>query len=381
MQQERLRALGQMASGIAHDINNAITPISFYTEVLLEQEADLSQRGREQLETIGRAASDVSQTVARMREFYRHRGPELSLASLNLNTLAQQVADLTRARWSDMPQQRGVVINLEMALHPSLPEFMGVESEIREALINLIFNGVDAMPHGGTLTLLTRVSEAPAAAGARVMRSVEVEVKDTGVGMEEETRKRCFEPFFTTKGERGTGLGLAMVYGIVKRHGADIEIDSEMGRGTTVRMRFGISDQSTGPGKAGQGLTPSARLRILVVDDDPVIVNVMRDVLESDGHVVVAAGGGQAGIDAFEAARKRDEPFAVVITDLGMPYVDGRKVASAVKGASPKTPVVMLTGWGQRLVAEGDTPSHVDRVLNKPPKLHELRQTLAEVMG
>jgi CheY-like chemotaxis protein len=123
------------------------------------------------------------------------------------------------------------------------------------------------------------------------------------------------------------------------------------------------------------------RLRILSVDDDPLLIKSLRDALEADGHAVVTANGGQEGIDAFRAAEKRDEHFAVVITDLGMPYVDGRKVASAIKNDSPSTPVILLTGWGQRLVAEGDIPPHVDRVLNKPPKLKELRAALAELAG
>jgi CheY-like chemotaxis protein len=121
-----------------------------------------------------------------------------------------------------------------------------------------------------------------------------------------------------------------------------------------------------------------SRLRILVVDDDPLLLKSLRDTLEVDGHVVVAANGGQAGIDVFHAAQGRGGPFAVVITDLGMPHVDGRKVASAVKTASPSTPVILLTGWGQRLVADGDVPSHVDCVLNKPPRLNELRKALAQ---
>jgi len=379
MQQERLRALGQMASGIAHDINNALSPVALYTESLLETEPSLSPRGRDQLTTIQRAVDDVAQTVARMREFYRQRGPQMALAPVHLNGLVPQVVDLTRARWHDMPQQRGVVIEMRTELAHELPVVMGVESEIREALTNLVFNAVDALPGGGTVTLRTRVTEhAPLAAGATRLQTVHVEVADTGGGMDEETRKRCAEPFFTTKGERGTGLGLAMVYGMVRRHSADIEIESEPGQGTTVRVTFSApAGILTGPAQSGVLAAIPSRLRILVVDDDPILIKSLRDALEADGHLVTAAGGGQLGIDSFHAAAKRGEPFAVVITDLGMPYVDGRKVAGAVKAASPSTPVILLTGWGQRLAAEGDIPPHVDRVLSKPPKLRDLREALA----
>ena len=374
MQQERLRALGQMASGIAHDINNAISPVALYTEILLEQEPNLSERARGYLETTQRAISDVAHTVARMREFYRQREPELILAPVDLSRLVQQVADLTRARWSDMPLQRGIVIELRTELAAGLPAIAGIESELREALTNLVFNAVDAMPDGGTLTLRTR-----AAPGAPAAQYVHVEVADTGLGMDEETRRRCLEPFFTTKGERGTGLGLAMVYGITQRHNADIEMESRVGGGTTVHLRFPVPVATAAESQTEVARAMPARLRILSVDDDPLLIKSLRDALEADGHAVVTASGGQEGIDVFKAAEERNERFAIVITDLGMPYVDGRKVARAVKNESPSTPVILLTGWGQRLVAEGDIPPHVDRVLNKPPKLRELRAALAEL--
>jgi PAS domain S-box-containing protein len=371
MQQERLKALGQMASGIAHDINNAISPVALYTEALLEKEPNLSERGRDYLKTIERAIGDVAETVARMKEFYRTREPQMSLTPVHLNQLVHQVVNLTRARWNDMPLQRGIVIQIQTTLMPGLPAVLGVESEIREALTNLVFNAVDAMPEGGTLTLATRVAE-------NSHSQVQVEVTDTGIGMDDDTRRRCLEPFFTTKGERGTGLGLAMVYGIVQRHGAEIEIESAPGKGSTLRLLFSIpSAAATGPDQAPKTPAVPSRLRILVVDDDPLLLKSLRDVLENDGHLVVATNGGQAGIEAFLKAKERQELFEIVITDLGMPYVDGRKVASAIKAASPATPVILLTGWGQRLVAEEDVPAHVDRLLNKPPRLAQLREALA----
>jgi signal transduction histidine kinase/ActR/RegA family two-component response regulator len=376
MQQERLRALGQMASGIAHDINNALSPVGLYTEMLLEQEPNLSRRTREYLETTQRAIGDVAHTVARMREFYRQHDGELVLSPVNLGVLFQQVIDLTRARWSDMPQQRGIVIELASQLEENLPPVAGIESEIREALINLVFNAVDAMPEGGTLTIRTKAARSTAATSY-----VDVEVMDSGVGMDDETRRRCLEPFFTTKGERGTGLGLAMVYGVIRRHSAEIEIESAIGQGTTVRLRFPVLAANTAEAPTTIPAAIPARLRILSVDDDPLLIKSLRDALEADGHAVVTAHGGQEGIDAFRAAEKRHEHFSVVITDLGMPYVDGRKVANAIKSDSPSTPVILLTGWGQRLISEGDIPPNVDRVLNKPPKLRELRAALAELAG
>jgi len=341
---------------------------------LLEKEANLSERARDYLETIQHAIGDVAQTVSRMREFYRQREPQLTLSPVCLNRVIQQVADLSRARWNDMPQQRGVVIQMKMDLAAELPTIMGAESEIREALVNLVFNAVDAMQSGGTLSLRTKVVDN----GGPAPRRVQIEVTDTGTGMDEDTRRRCLEPFFTTKGERGTGLGLAMVYGIIQRHSAEMEIESRPDEGTTVRLSFPVNSNIFLDAVQAE-TTPTVGLRhcILVVDDDPLLIKSLRDTLETDGHVVVATSGGQAGIDAFRAAQQRNEPFGVVITDLGMPYVDGRQVARAVKEASACTPVILLTGWGQRLVAEGDIPRHVDHVLSKPPKLSVLRETLA----
>jgi CheY-like chemotaxis protein len=203
-----------------------------------------------------------------------------------------------------------------------------------------------------------------------------VEVADTGVGMDEDARRRCLEPFFTTKGERGTGLGLAMVYGVLQRHGADIEIESAPGRGTTMRLVFAAASEQGDSPPSGPLEVPSG-LRILAVDDDPVLLRSLCEALEADGHIVVATHDASKGIEEFRGALAGSLPFSVVITDLGMPYVDGRQVAAAVKAASPSTPVIMLTGWGQRLVADNEIPPCVDLVLSKPPRLHDLRAALA----
>jgi signal transduction histidine kinase/ActR/RegA family two-component response regulator len=377
MQQERLRALGQMASGIAHDINNAISPVSLYTESLLEREPNLSERTRSYLTTIQRAIEDVARTVSRMREFYREREVQLTLERVEINRAVRQVVELTRPRWSDLPQQRGLMVDLQTELTDPLPEIMGAENEIRDALTNLIFNAVDAMPTGGRLSVRTRQTLNADGAG-RIL----VEVSDTGVGMDDDTRRRCLEPFYTTKGERGTGLGLAMVYGMVQRHSAELEIESAAGQGTTVRLNFPAYTSSiVSVERFTQSVVVSRRLRILLIDDDPLLTKSLQDTLQEDGHQVTSTAGGQAGIDAFAAALQRGDCFDIVITDLGMPHVDGRKVALSVKALSSTTPVVLLTGWGQRLIAENDTPHHVDRVLAKPPRLHELRAALAELVS
>ena len=369
MQMERLRALGQLSSGVAHDINNAITPVSLYTDSILEQEKDLSPRTRKYLEMVRRVVDDITATVARLREFSRKRDSETSLLPVNMNRLVQEVIELTRARWNDMAQRRGVVVRVVTELGHGLPHVMGIEGEIRQALTNLVFNAVDAMPKGGTITLRTK---------ATLNKShVEVEVADTGIGMDEETKRRCFEPFFTTKGEQGTGLGMAMVYGVVRRHGAEIDIESAVGKGTMMRLRFAVSESAHAIPSAETAASIPRPSRILIVDDDPSVLTILRMVLEIDEHQVTAMEGGQAAIDAFNAAQNNGNPFSVVFTDLGMPYVDGKKVADAVKAASPSTPVILLTGWGEQSATDDESPPQVDHVMGKPPKLQELRSILS----
>jgi len=369
MQQERLRALGQIASGIAHDINNALSPAALYAQSMLAHDAGLSDRSREQLAVIQRAIDDVSRTVQRMRAFYLPSGQELTLAPVDVNDLLTQVIELTRARWSNIPQERGIVISVTSDLAPNLPRILGAENEVRDALTNLLLNAVDSMPEGGTITLRTRARN----------DQVIVEVQDSGIGMSETTRSRCLEPFFTTKGERGTGLGLTMVFGMVQRHGGEIEIDSELGRGTTMRLTF--PSAPTGMSSGDYSYTPTTRpLRLLLIDDDPLLLTSLRDALELDEHQVVTAEGGQAGIDTFTAETRAGARFDAVITDLGMPYVDGRKVAGRIRQIAKQVPIIMLTGWGHRMLATNDKPEHVDRVLSKPPKMAELRSTLEELV-
>jgi PAS domain S-box-containing protein len=376
-EQERLRVLGQMASGIAHDINNAISPISLCADLLLE-DPNLTPQSRGHLSDVRHAVEDVAHTVSRLREFYRDREPQPQLAPVDVNGLVKEVVSLTRAKWSDMPQQQGIVVRIFTELAPESPRIQGVESELRQALINLVFNGVDAMPEGGTVTIRTRVV---AGGDTSAADRVAVEVADSGVGMSAETRQRCLEPFFTTKGRRGTGLGLAMVYGTAHRHSAELEIESEPGRGTTVRLSFVLPSEMAAEPPARKTPGRAAPMRILVVDDDPVLLRSLHDALRADGHTVAAVDGGHAGIEAFRAAQQNGAPFAFVITDLGMPRIDGRRVASAIKALSPSTPLVMLTGWGQRMIDEGDLPSYVDRVLAKPPRLSDLRLALTELTG
>jgi CheY-like chemotaxis protein len=276
-----------------------------------------------------------------------------------------------------MPMQRGIVIEAKSELAPDLPLINGVASEIREALVNLILNAVDAMPDGGNLTLRTKVAKAQ---GNAAVPRVALEVEDNGAGMDEDTRRRCLEPFFTTKGERGTGLGLAMVYGIAQRHGAELEVKSAPGKGTAISISFPLTGLVPEERRTADHQTGRAQgLRLLLVDDDILVLRSLSAILEADGHTVTTANGGQSGIDALKVASERGEVFSAVITDLGMPHVDGRKVAATVKAVAPETRVVLLTGWGQSFSSPQSVSEHVDSVLSKPPRLADIRAALAQL--
>jgi signal transduction histidine kinase/ActR/RegA family two-component response regulator/HAMP domain-containing protein len=377
MQQDRLRALGQMASGIAHDVNNALTPVVGFAQMLLERESGLTANGKKQLSYIRTAGEDVAHIVARLREFYRRRDGQEPLVPLDLNKLVEQVIDMTRPRWRDIPQSKGIMVQMQTELAGDLPKVLGTASELREAFTNLILNAVDAMPEGGKLTVCAYLGGARGH-DKRAPTHVLLEVTDSGIGMDEETRRRCLEPFFSTKGQRGTGMGLAMVYGVMERHDGRIEVLSELGKGTTIRLYLPLPNRTAAPAdEVGESEAPPP-MRILCIDDEPLLRELMKGLLESDGHTVQVADSGQSGIDAFRAARNH-RPFDVIITDLGMPFLDGRQVARILKTESPGTPVLMLTGWGAFMKADGDLPAHVDGVLSKPPRSKELRETLARL--
>lgn len=382
IEQERLRALGKMASGIAHDINNALSPVVVYSEMLQRggHEADAVQR---YLHSIRTAGEDIAHIVTRMREFYRKREADDVLFPVQLNSLAQEVIDLTRPRWRDIPQERGIVINVQTDFAPDLPDILGNASELREAITNLVLNAVDAMPDGGKITLRTAArwweDQGVQNHGAQKASQVWIEVADTGIGMDEETRSRCLEPFFTTKGTRGTGLGLAMVYGVAERHEAKIEIESAVGQGTMFRVVFPVRDMTHTTTLIKKPEPEQAKsLHILCIDDEPLLRELLKELLELEGHKVVTADGGEAGINKFSAAHN-DHQFDVVITDLGMPHVDGRQVARNIRQQSPSIPIILLTGWGNMMKADGEIPVQVDAIISKPPRITELREVLKRV--
>ncbi len=374
MQQERLKALGQMASGIAHDVNNALSPIMGFADLIQMCEKSLTEKSKRHLKHIQTSAEDIAHIVSRLRDFYRTREADDPLQLVDFNKIVDQVIEMTAPRWKTMPQNVGITIEMQKELEKDLPRTSGIESELREVLTNLIINAVDAMPDGGKITIRTKTKKAAAS------EEIILEVSDTGIGMDEETRARCLEPFFSTKGHRGTGLGLSMVYGVVERHDGNIEIDSAPGKGTTMRLVFPIRELQ--PTKTVEPLKGSKikSLRVLCIDDEPLQRELVKEMLERDGHKIETADSGEAGVDVFRKALGRREPFDIVITDLGMPYVDGREVAKIIKQGAPETPVVLLTGWGEFISDDETALSDFDDLLTKPPRLGEFRESFRRVI-
>jgi PAS domain S-box-containing protein len=367
VQQERLRALGEMASGVAHDFNNALMPVVGYTDMLLmsPELLDEKEKSLEFLRHVRRAAEDAQGVVQRLREFYRRRDEDDALASIDLNQIIRDALSLTQPKWKEQAQAHGKTITIDPDL-TSLPDTVGNETELRELLTNLIFNAVDAMPDGGTLTIATRLEN----------EHIELAVSDTGHGMDEETRERCLEPFFTTKGERGTGLGLSVTYGIIRRHGGTIDLTSQEGQGTCFRIRLPVhrdpEAREMEPPAAGN-IQP---LRVLAVDDDPAALRVLLAYLQADGHAVATAENAEQAL-----ARLEEDTFDLVITDMAMPAMSGDQLASAIKRRSPETPVVLLSGFAPTAHEPGKPPSSSDLILSKPITLTAFREAMLMVVG
>jgi PAS domain S-box-containing protein len=369
---ERLGAIGQMASGIAHDFSNALMPILGFCEILLKRPENLDDKEKlkKYLGVINTSACDAMKIVARLREFYRKKEKTESLNFINLNTVLEETITMTQHKWKTEALAHGAMINVRTDFQP-LPNIVGNETAIREALTNLIFNSVDAMPGGGELCFTTRLEGT----------QVRLDVKDNGVGMDENTQKHCFEPFFSTKGRAGTGLGLAMVYGIVSRHEGSIEIQSHSGQGTNFIIRLPIGDTrelvfDKDGNIASAVLKPARNLSLLLVDDEPMVLEVMTEYLSGDGHIITTAVDGKEGLEKFKAGK-----FDLVLTDRAMPQMNGDQLAEKIKQLSPQTPVIMVTGFGELMKAKGEQPKGVDIVLSKPLKIEAARQAIAQAMA
>lgn len=361
IQSEKVRAIGEIASGVAHDFNNTLGIILGNIQMLVRSVDD--PKAQERLQAIQKAALDAVETVRRIQEFTRIK-PEEATVSLDLNALAGEMVQVLKPAWHDAAIARGISIDVSCNLK-SRVFALGIAAEIREVLANVLLNAVQAMPDGGKIEIATGRSE----------HLSWVKVKDTGVGMTEEVLKRIFDPFFTTKGVEGTGLGMSVAHGVILRHNGTILVDSKPGKGTEVTISL------PGTSKEPTGLTiiqnePPAPARILVVEDEEMFAKVFEEMLSQCGHAVCVARTGEEAIEQFKKSN-----FDLVFTDLGMPEMSGWQVARTIKSIQPKTPVVLVTGWGTKALEEEADGAQVDMVLSKPVRFEELQSIVAKALS
>ncbi len=368
IQQENLRALGQMASGIAHDFNNLLTPILGFSELLLNMPAE--SRDNDKLESflkkIQVAAQDGAAVVSRLREFYQAHNDEDEIFSvINPEILLGQLKDLTEHRWKIQAEGRGANIRFETDIRTARC-IRGNESELRQSLANLVINAVDAIKTGGTITVSVK----------DLKDRVSIEVKDTGEGMPDNIQDKCLDAFYTTKGQLGTGLGLSIVSGIVKRHGGEITIDSKVGEGTVITMNFPAVEADF----TKETLTPLpaelAPLHIMLIDDEAILLEVISELLESGGHIVSCFTDPELAIKDFS-----HKSYDLVIADRAMPSMSGDQLAAKIKALKPDITVYLMTGFGDFIEGTGENPDNIDAVLNKPVPLDTLNRKLAEMIS
>jgi GAF domain-containing protein/anti-sigma regulatory factor (Ser/Thr protein kinase) len=352
-----LRAVGELAAGAAHHLNNLMAVVLGRAQLLLMKQPDGATTAS--LRSIERAAADAADTVVRIQSFSRteKRG---EAAPFDLNLTVQEAIEFTRSRWQDEAQVKGAPIECAFE-RGTLPAISGRGTEIREVMANLILNAVDALPAGGRIAVRTRGE-----AGRAV-----VTVTDSGLGMSSDVKRRAFEPFFTTKGVKRTGLGLAVAYGTIRRHGGQVEIESEEGRGTTVTFWLPVSGAPKGDASAADGDRYGS---ILVIDDEADVRELVADVLTGRGHTVAVAAGGREGLSRFETGR-----YDLVVTDLGMPDLTGWEVARAIKASRADVPVLLLTGWADA-VSPSDA-ARVDGVVKKPFDLKHLATVVTDALS
>ena len=363
-QMEKLSALGELASGVAHNFNNTLTGILARAQLMLDaSEMTDVRRG---LRIIIQTAEDGAKTVKRIQDFARQRRDQ-DFVRIDVDQLMLEVAEITRPRWKDHAEAANVHIKLVRQIG-SNAVIMGDAGELREVLVNMVFNAVDAMPDGGTLTLSTQDG------GEEVVLTV----ADTGTGMAEEVRSRIFDPFFTTKGKAGMGLGLSVSYGIIRRHEGRVDVESEVGRGTTFRMRFPVVGESDTLRIHETGPLPPVRadgsLRILVVDDEDYVRELLADILEREGCEVVLAGEGREALTLFEG-----QGFDAVFTDVGLPGMSGWELARAVRERDGRLALAVITGWGDTVTAEEQSAAQADWVIPKPFTVERIAGLVDEI--
>ena len=372
IQVEKLKALGEMAGGVAHDFNNVLAAIlgriqllsrslgSLPTEEWGKPMLDL-KRG---LEVIEMATLDGAETVRRLQEFYRMRSDDKNFTQIDLNKVIDHALEYTKLRWKDDAESKEIEYHIQKEFSP-IPCIEGCSAELREVMTNLINNALDAMPQGGKLRIKTLIEG----------NCIRVMLQDSGVGISKAIRNKIFDPFFTTKGVQSTGLGLSVSYGIINRHRGDIKVDSVKGQGTTFIITLPIARKKVEEEKVKPMPEEKRKASILVIEDEEGVRELLKDILTEGGHEVEAVFDGYKGIETF-----KEKKFDLVFTDLGMPGISGWEVSKEIKKIDDKTPVVLITGWQTQLKKSKIKESGVDLVVNKPFQVDQILRLVQEGM-
>ncbi|HET6566958.1 MAG TPA: ATP-binding protein [Rhodothermales bacterium] len=354
----RMETLGRMTMGIAHDFNNLLSGILGHTE-LMKSASDAEYTPgelRENIRTIERAAHDGAALVRKIQQYIRQEKHD-RFEPVDLPSLIEDCVALTRPYWYNEPRRQGIAIDAELEFLP-VPKILGSPTELREVFVNLILNAVQAMPHGGKLRFETSFG-----ADHRVV----VRVRDTGAGMPENVRRRIFEPLYTTKGDSGTGMGLAVSYGIIQAHDGDIEVASEPGTGTEFTISLPPASTDTAESAPRDERKPGRKARILVVDDEKMVRTILKKLLSLNGHTVADAESGPQALALVET-----ETFDIVFTDNGMPDMNGRELARLLREGHPDLPIVLLTGDTET----GEADEIINTVLAKPFTREQLESAI-----
>lgn len=357
---EKLRVLGEMASGVIHDINNMLGAILGRAQ-LVRMKTDVVEIKRH-VEHIEMIAIQAGETVKRLQEFTR-QGHRTDFQPVDLNQVIADALQVTRHRWETQAQERGIFYTIDEIRGEDV-SINGIRSDLVDAVANLILNALDAMPSGGPLHLTT----------GRLDDQCRIVVADEGIGMTPEQATHAFSPFYTTKGDDGTGLGLAVVYGIVKRHGGEVTVESTLGRGSRFTMLIPFAPLVAAPPSSEEDVVDQSRRRVLLVDDDATILDVIGEALREVGHDVTTCDAGASAIVAME-----DAQFDVLITDLGMPGVNGWDVARRARQLEPPLPVIVISGWGAQISQDQLEAAGAQMILPKPFRLEQIRQAIAGI--
>ena len=373
---EKLSALGELASGVAHDFNNTLAGILGRAQLILRtNDPEKIARG---LNIIIKTAEDGAKTVKRIQDFARQRRDH-DFELVSIDQILLDVSEITRPRWKDRAEANNVQITLDLQIR-SKAKVMGDESELREVLVNMVFNAVDAMPNGGELTL-----------GAYdIDESVVIMVSDTGSGMAPDVKSRIFDPFFTTKGKAGMGLGLAVSFGIIRRHEGSVKVESEVGSGTKFLISLPKAEvteeanlpevQLEQPQSIDNQTSTSPRKfdekqpKILVVDDEEPVRELLRELLEHESCRVYIAPGSREAIGLLEVHQ-----FDGVFTDVGMPGMSGWELAHIIRQKNQQMPIAVVTGWGEAVGSEEQKEAGVNWVIAKPFHAEKISEIAQEI--